>query len=67
MINNLGTLSSEMQINFGVLQTNTENSATEVASSLYREVQNANFFKNINIYYKYIYIYIYMSISVEGA
>ena len=29
MINNLGTLSSELQINFDVLQIETENSATE--------------------------------------
>ena len=28
MINNLGTPSSELQINFGVLQIDTENSAT---------------------------------------
>ena len=28
VINNLGTPSSELQINFGVLQTGTENSAT---------------------------------------
>ena len=28
MIINLGTLLSELQINFGVLQTDTENSAT---------------------------------------
>ena len=30
MINNLGTPSSEQQINFGVLQIDTENLATEV-------------------------------------
>ena len=29
MINNLGTLSSELQINFGVLLIDTEYSATE--------------------------------------
>ena len=28
MINNLGTPSSELQINFGVLQIDTENSST---------------------------------------
>ena len=34
MINNLGTPSSKLQINFGVLQTDTENSATGVRSVL---------------------------------
>ena len=32
MIDSLGTLSSELQINFGVLQIDTENSATGVLS-----------------------------------
>ena len=32
MINNLDTPSSELQINFGVLQINAENSATGVKS-----------------------------------
>ena len=30
MINNIGTPSSEVQINFGVLQINSENSATGI-------------------------------------
>ena len=33
MINNLGTPSSELQINFGVLQIDTENSATGILGS----------------------------------
>ena len=34
MINNLGTLSSEMQITFGVLQIDTENSVTGLGSKI---------------------------------
>ena len=40
MINNLGTPSSDVQINFGVLQIDTENSATGIFSNF--------FYKNIN-------------------
>ena len=36
MINNLGTPSSEMQIDFGVLKIDTENSAIEPMSCLER-------------------------------
>ena len=34
MINNLGTPPSELQINFGVLQIDTENSATGAARTM---------------------------------
>ena len=36
MINNLRTPSSEVQINFGVLQIDTENSATGIKANLIR-------------------------------
>ena len=37
MINNLGTPSTELQINFGVLQIGTENSATGDIFTIIRE------------------------------
>ena len=36
VINNLGTPSSELQINFGVMQIDTENSNTEDTSRLFQ-------------------------------
>ena len=48
MINNLGTPSSELQINFGVLQIKTENSATGDANML-QKIKTAKFY-NSKIY-----------------
>ena len=43
MINNLGTPSSELQINFGVLQIDTENSATGISLQVARESELFHF------------------------
>ena len=48
MINNLGTQSYKLQINFGMLQIDAENSATGIAYFRYQQNCNHNTSKKIS-------------------